>query len=239
MLYIGGMDPKDIRKNIYKAVLAKTEAIFSAVVEDAPEYSRIIPVKGKAAAMYACVKQTVMAFLYAEGLHLVSEKQLGNYRSRFFKDNAQGALWLHKDWIVNDKMVCFDGKHLAERYYNNDCIENRAKALTVQRAIVAAVPEIVTAQKKILAQAEKGYVILPSGRLFQLVQDEAKNIRTALAAHGQITLTDYMQEVLLRYADLGHLPTIYIHDEFGFEVPIEWDKKKSLAFLRPMSDVPT
>lgn len=239
MLYIGGMDPKDIPVNIYKAVLAKAEDIFSAVVEDAPEYSRIIPVKGKAAAMYACAKQTVMAFLYAEGLHLVTEKQLGNYRSRYFKDKAQGSLWLHEDWIVNGKMVCFDGKHLADRYYKDSCHANRAKALTVQRAIARVVPEILVAQKKILAQAEQGYVVLPSGRLFQLVQDETKNIRTALAAHGQITLTDYMQEALLRYDNLDYLPTIYIHDEFGFEVPVEWDAKKCNDFLKPMSEVST
>lgn len=235
MMFLGGVDAKDIPLDVYDFVIEQSGDLFEQVAKRATEFAKIIPYKGLPTAIRAATKRTVMAYLYGEGMYLVEESQFSNPRSRFYKDFKQGTLNVHHDWHVNGKVVCFDGKHLAQDFYGNESPESRRIALDVQKRLADSVPSILRTQKETLAESERGYVMLPSGRLFQLVQDERKNLKTALAFKGQGTLAEYMEEALLIYDDLNYLPAIYIHDEFGFYVPEDWDKKKCLDFLHPMS----
>ena len=234
MMYIGGMDPKDSPKDVYDYVVESTGDAFDKLVHDAPEYAKIIPTKGVKSAIRAASKRMVMAYLYGEGMALLSEKQLYNEKGRHYKSLINGALKVCEDWIVDDKLVCFTGEHLAHDFYRSTDYTSRKKALDFQTIVMEGVPTILRAQKKIMAEAQKGYVLGPSGRLFQLVNDDRKNIKTALAFNGQGMLSDYMQESLLIYDNLDYLPAIWIHDEFGFYVPKDWSDKKCLEFLAPM-----
>src|SRR5690606_1646058 len=138
--------------------------LFEEVARSAPEYAKIIPEKGIKSAIRAAAKRTVMAYLYGEGLYCLSEAKLyGN--TPWNRALNAGALLAYPEWRVDGRIVCFDGSHLAESFYRRAGYGERKVALSVQKRLAESVPSVLRAQKKILADAEKGYVILPSGRL--------------------------------------------------------------------------
>ena len=226
MAYIGGVDPMDMGDDAFSWLLEETDQLFYQLAEStAIEYLKK-PRNG--------AKQMVHACNYGEGMRLIAMTSLD--RLNIINQEDASVLHIFHDWVFADKYVIgFDGSHLAKRWYGDSSWTNRRRALAAQVKYMNAFPAVIRAQKKIMDEAAKGYVLTPSGHLLKLYGDNRDNIKKALAMNGQCSLSAYMQESFIHYSKQEYPVSMFIHDELGFLVPKEWSKKKCLDYVQDMS----
>ena len=226
MAYIGGVDPMDMGADAFNWLLEETGQLFYELAETTAVAYLKKPRNG--------AKQMVHACNYGEGMRLIMESSLD--RPSIVNQEESGVLHIFHDWIYADKYVIgFDGSHLAKRWYGNSSWPNRRRALEAQVTYMTAFPAVIRAQKKIMNEAARGYVLTPSGHLLKLYGDNRDNIKKALAMNGQCSLSAYMQESFIHYSKQKYPPVMFIHDELGFLVPRTWNKKKCLDYVQDMS----
>ena len=226
MAYIGGVDPMDMGDDAFNWLMEETGQLFYDLAKTTVvEYLK----KPRNSA-----KQTVHACNYGEGMRLLA--MTGLDRPAIINQEEAGVLHIFHDWTFADKYVIgFDGSHLAKRWYGSSSWPNRRLALEAQITYLTAFPAVIRAQKKIMKEAERGYVLTPSGHLLKLYGDNRDNIKKALAMNGQCSLSAYMQEAFIHYSKRKYPPAMFIHDELGFLVPRTWNKKKCLDYVQDMS----
>lgn len=218
---IGGIDPMDMGEDAFTWVVQECDGLFESVAaEAATEYNRV--------PRNAC-KQMVHAYDYGEGLQLFAPGSWERGKLGTLYDS--GALLIYEDWEYNGRIVGFNGINLAERLFGSASVANRRKALKAQATFAKLIPAAQRAQKRIMRDSLKGYVVTPSGHLLKLYNDERENIKQALAMNGQCTLSAYMQETIKIYAELPYKPVIFIHDEIGMLVPEHWTRKQCADYI--------
>ena len=226
MAYIGGVDPMDMGDDAFSWLLEETGQLFYNLAE-----STVVSFLKKPR---NAAKQMVHACNYGEGMRLIAMTTLD--RLNIVAEEEAGVLHIFHDWVFADKFVVgFDGAHLAKRWYGDSSWTNRRRALAAQVKYMNAFPAVIRAQKKIMAEAAKGYVLTPSGHLLKLYGDNRDNVKKALAMNGQCSLSAYMQESLIYYSKQKYPASMFIHDELGFLVPKLWGKKKCLDYVQDMS----
>ena len=224
--YIGGVDPMDMGDDAFSWLVDNTDRLFHEVARETPVAYLQKPRNG--------AKQMTHAFDYGEGLQLRTEKALSSNRVQ--RERSEGVLEVFEDWIYQDRYcVAFDGANLATRMFGSASWTNRRKTLAAQMKLLQTFPAIRRAQEKIMAQAQHGYTVTPSGHLLKLYGDNRDNIKKALAMNGQCTLSVYLQEALIDYSYRSFSPLMYIHDELGFLVPEEWTDKQCWQYVADMS----
>ena len=223
--YIGGHDPMDMGEDAFTWLVENTDSLFYEVASETPVEYLKKPRNG--------AKQMTHALDYGEGMILVPERALGSTKIQD-QINA-GVLVLYENWVYHNKFVVgFNGSNLATRMFGRASWDNRRKALSAQTKLMRLFPAIERAQRKIMGQAENGYTLTPSGRLLKLYGDDRDNIKKALAMNGQCTLSDYMQEAFIEYSGRKYPPYMFIHDELGFMVPLDWSMYECEQYVKDM-----
>ena len=226
MLHVGGTDPMSLVGDPFTDIVNDSNGLFEEVSKVTPVEYLKKPRNG--------AKQMVHACNYGEGMRLINQDSL--YRGRAGKEINDGVLEVFEDWIYAGKYVVgYDGSNLTQRLYGNAKYENRRKVLVEQMRYFKRFPAIKRAQQKIMAEAQNGFVITPSGHMLKLYGDHRDNIKKALAMYGQCTLSVYMQETIINYSSRPYPPVMYVHDEIGFLVPVEWTKEECLEYVADMS----
>ena len=224
--YIGGVDPMDMGDDAFIWLVENTDRLFYEVAKETPVEYLKKPRNG--------AKQMVHACDYGEGLRLLPEEAMS--KSNILRELDSGVLYLFTDWIFADKyIVGFDGSNLSKRMYGDSTWRNRRKALAAQIKYLHTFPAAQKAMQRIMDEVPQGHIITPSGHLLKLFGDNRDNIKKALAMNGQCSLSAYMQETFIEYSKRPYPPVMSIHDELGFLVPKEWDKKKCLDYVKDMS----
>lgn len=170
-------------------------------------------------------KSVSHGFDYGEGCRVFYPSELSSAYTKRLID--AGALVVYRDWHYNGGVMCFTGANLAQRLFGDATWPNRKKALLIQEAFGRAFPEIRQWQKRVSHEAEKGYIQTESGRRVELYGTPEDKFKIALAMHGQGSGADDVQEGMLRYAAMGEVPVLQVHDEVVFEKDRVWAEKDS------------
>jgi hypothetical protein len=160
---------------------------------------------------------------YGEGIKVLFSKDLDNPRNKRLIE--MGALVVHRDWSYCGGVVGFTGINLSERLFGNANWDNRAKANAIQEAYFTKFAAIRQWQKKISRDVEQGYIRTATGRYLTLLGSPEDKLKIALAACGQGSGADYVQESMLRLWDAGITPMAQIHDEILLEFDQATDDK--------------
>jgi len=236
-LYLSGYDPKDIQG----------DAFTWLVEHSSGQFSRASKLTGKKERDLA--KITSHGTDYLMGFKVFTYDEMDSLSTK--RAEAAGALRLYRDWEYGGGVVGFTGVHLAEMLFGDKSFESRRKALEIQEDVyIGAFSSIRRWQRQVLAEIEaRGYVKYPTGRFLRLsgsswdeesrpraMEEDAK---IGVAALGQGVSADHVQAVMLRFrrehGDLG-VPTLQVHDELLYEVPLEWGREKCAEFIRPMTE---
>lgn len=164
---------------------------------------------------------------YLMGLALLTPDELVSPRVK--SAIAQGALIVFEDWMYHGYYVGFTGSKLALLLYKSKTFESRKKALEIQKIYFDAFPSIRQWHRKILQQAEKGFVQTEYGDYLELVGDPHKNAKVAAAKIGQglgaVYVQGKMYEYLQKYPNFKSEVNMIgqVHDEILWEIPTDWD----------------
>ncbi len=171
---------------------------------------------------------------YLEGLQLLDETHRASSNNQTLV--SQGALEIHYDWTYQNNVVAFNGVNLASRLFGSATRENRKRALEIQNVYFDLFPQIRQWQQCVVEEAEGGYVQSASTRYLELVSNNPQDrLKTGVAMKGQGAV-DYMQEAMIKYYAMGHIPLLTVHDELVFEVPREWTDARCWEFLKVMEE---
>ena len=224
MAYTGGVDPMDMGEDAFQWLVENTDGVFDEVAA-----STVIEFLKKPR---DAAKQMVHACNYGEGMRLI--ENLGTASIK--RERDAGVLHVFSDWVYENRYtIGFDAGPLARRFFGDTSWASRKKALAAQIKYMKAFPAIQRAQRSIMAEAERGYVITPSGHLLKLYGEAKDNIKKALAMNGQCSLSAYIQEALIAYNETQYPAIMYIHDELGFLVPEKWSADECVRFGSGMS----
>lgn len=156
-------------------------------------------------------------------------------------DRKAGALLVYDgrdlpEWKFRGGYVCFTGANIAERLLGNRSRENRAKALELQNIYLTEYPQIREFQQNVSEQIERTCEVrLPGGHRVELYGRKPEDdLKYAAALWGQGGGALYVDEGMLRFADLNEIMRIQCHDEYLFYVPLNWSDKQCLEFMQPM-----
>lgn len=174
---------------------------------------------------------------YGEGVKVLSSSDLDKPRTK--REIEVGALVVYRDWEYHGGVVAFTGANLATRLFGSASFENRRKALEIQEAYFKRFSAIRKLQRSISDMAQEGYVRTASGRYLSLLGSPEDKFKIALAMFGQGGGADDVQDAMRRYDNLGHVPTLQVHDELVFELPKEWSNAQYLEFFRVFSEPST
>lgn len=135
-------------------------------------------------------------------------------------------------WYYRDGVVCFSGANLAERLFGEKTRKARRDALAIQEIYFDAFPAIRAWHQELSREVERSRGVRSiTGRHMYLYGSPEEDLKLAAAFCGQGGGADEVQEAMLRYDDLGHVASIQVHDELGFEVPREWSEDEILRFF--------
>jgi len=216
VLYYAGADQPKL--DAFSWLVEKSGGAFAAAAADLGASERDV------------AKSVAHAANYLEGLVVLDEQELKS-ASRM-RERAAGALLVYEDWVYRGGVVAFTGKNLAQRLYGDASYANRAKALKIQETYYSSFPSIREWHKRLSHEIEKtSQVVSATGRYLRLYGTRADDLKLAAAFLGQGGGADEVQECMLRYADVGHVAILQVHDELVFEVPREWSDDKVLQFF--------
>lgn len=171
---------------------------------------------------------------YLLGLALLTKDQLMESRTK--SAIAQGALVVFEDWIYHGFIVGFTGSKLAQMLYKDKTYASRKKVLEIQKIYFDNFPSIREWHRKILRQAELGFVQTCWGDYLELIDEPHKNAKVAAAKIGQGLGAVYVQGKMLEY--LRKYPNFksevnmigQVHDEIIWEIPYDWDDLTIVQF---------
>ena len=171
---------------------------------------------------------------YLLGLALLTKDQLMESRTK--SAIAQGALMVFEDWIYHGFIVGFTGSKLAQMLYKDKTYASRKKVLEIQKIYFDNFPSIREWHRKILRQAELGFVQTCWGDYLELIDEPHKNAKVAAAKIGQGLGAVYVQGKMLEYlrkypnfkSDVNMIAQV--HDEIVWEVPYDWDDLTIVQF---------
>jgi DNA polymerase I-like protein with 3'-5' exonuclease and polymerase domains len=127
---------------------------------------------------------------------------------------------------------------LSQSLFGDKTLANRKRALELQEQVYfGRLGQIRDWHKKVLAQAEQGYVRSVTGRYLSLYGRPDDNAKAAAAFHGQGTSADHVQAVMIRYKrEKNVVANLQVHDSLVFSVPKTWDDTKVKEFIGLMQE---
>lgn len=180
-------------------------------------------------------KSLVHAGNYFEGLKVIKDDDLR--KERIAREIECGALVVYRDWQYGGGYVACTGANLAERVFGSRSLADRAAALELQDCYFRQYPFIREFQKEISRDIErKGYVKGINGHQMDLYNSPEDNLKLALAFLGQGGGAVYVREAMLRYAQLGEIMNLQVHDELATQKPKEWSDEECVKFMSVMSE---
>ena len=230
-LYLAGVDPREIKGDAFMWLVGKAS-------EDFAQGARVI---GGGMNERDVAKSVSHAGDYLEGFTVLSHTDLRKMRIQ--QMIKAGALKVYEDWEFRGGVVAFTGANLAERMFGDKSWENRAKALHLQEEIYFKnFPMLRTEfHRKLTKEIDHSRMIVSkTGRFMHLYGTAEEDAKRAAAFLGQGTSAIFVQDVMLDYyrafkrGDEFSLPTLQVHDELDFELPLEWGKEKLIEFVQPM-----
>jgi len=223
--YAGYPLPKD---DAFKWLVENSDGVFYQIAEANPE-------RGWDARDWT--KSVSHGGDYLEGIKVLYGRDLDKSSTK--RAIEAGALVVYRDWEYHGGVVAFTGTNLATRLFGSATWENRRRALQIQEAYFGRFKAIREWQKRVTQQAEQGYVQTASGRYLTLLGSPEDKAKIAVAMYGQGGGADDVQDAMRRYADMGEVPLIQVHDELVFEKPATITDGELVEFFKVFSQPST
>ena len=176
---------------------------------------------------------------YGVGITLLTREQLN---SPYTKNKIKkGALLVFDDWIYDNKIVAFSGVKLAQMVFKDQTDESRKKILDLQQFYLGNWEQIRLWQKDTSAWIDKhGGISTKWGTYLELLDEPKKNFKAALAKIGQGSGGEFVQGKMYEYLRSlkhnTHDMVWQIHDDIGWEIPIEWGEVEIKDFTQLLNE---
>lgn len=215
-----GVDTRTITTDAFKWLVSKAPEAFEAAGLLA----------GKSARDMA--KITSHSSSYLAGIKLFDPYEISTPAVK--SQIAAGALEIHEDWIYCGKVVGFTGVRLAEILFRlnkktprNEALRMRRDALKIQSYFFDNFP-IRAWHRKILKQAERGFIQTRWGSYLTLIESPVENAKIAAAKIGQGEGAEYVQgkqlELLRKVCNKDVTMDAQVHDEILLSIPKDYPK---------------
>jgi len=205
-----GVDSKTIEKDAFTWLVKQAPSAFEEAAKIAGKSPRDM------------AKIASHSSNYLTGIKLFDRYEIGMPSVQ--KQITAGALEVFEDWIYCGKVVGFTGVRLAEILFRLNkktpfaqAMEMRRNTLKIQRAYFDNFP-IRKWHRKILKDAEKGFIQTRWGSYLKLIESDVENAKIAAAKIGQGEGAEYVQgkqiELLRKVCNDEVTMDAQVHDEF-------------------------
>ena len=226
-LFLAGFDLSKLREDPFTWLVEQADGAFDKSAEDTHRTPRDL------------AKMASHLTNYGGGLDLLDPVEL--QFSHVKRQIENGSLLIYPDWIYDNKIVCLNGRRLAQELYKNWTEESRAKALHIQQTYLNSVP-IQQWHRKLLNKTPDTFVKTQWGSYLELLEKTTMdNARVKIAKLGQGGGAEYVQGHQIYFLQNCMKPDtqmmMQIHDALLFAVPKDWNVTQIKQFLEPLSEV--